>query len=362
MAITGNLVHESSTSTGTGNLTLAAVNGKQRFSSAFGTGGTNVFWYFISNRAATEWEVGTGHMSDADTLVRDTVLYSSNSNAAVSFSAGTKDIASDVPATLQVKRSEVRELLTANRTYYVRADGSDSNTGLADTSGGAFLKIQAAVDATTKLDLNGYSVTVQVRDGTFTDPVVLKDVVGYWGPGCLTIQGNNTTPANVLVSTTSASAFTASNISTCWDIKDLKVQTTTSGSGLSLTRSPLRYGNLNFGACASTHVNFGFGAYVEVISNYTISGGAPWHWIGQGESVLSCSSKTITLSGTPSFSAEFTRNNGSYFNIPGNTFSGSATGTRYLAQLCGSIITNGGGASYLPGSVAGSTATGGQYI
>ena len=355
-----NLARMTTATTGTGTITLgSAVPGYLTFAQA-GVANGDVVSYGIKDGPNSE--VGTGTYTASGTTLTRTVTKSTNSNTAISLSGTAEVFTTPRAEDLTPQGLGGREVLTANRTYYVRTDGSDSNNGLSDASGGAFLKIQAAVDATTKLDLNGYSVTVQVRDGTFTDLVVLKDVVGYWGPGCLKIQGNSTTPANVLVSTTSASAFIASNISTCWDIKDLKVQTTTSGNGLSLTRSPLRYGNLDFGACASTHVNFGFGAYVEVISNYTISGGAPWHWIGQGASVLSCSSKTITLSGTPSFSAEFTRNNGSYFNIPGNTFSGSATGTRYLAQLCGSIITNGGGASYLPGSVAGSTATGGQYI
>jgi hypothetical protein len=55
MPAPANLVHETSTSTGTGNFTTSAVNGKQRFSTAFGTGGTtNVFDYFISNRDAAE--------------------------------------------------------------------------------------------------------------------------------------------------------------------------------------------------------------------------------------------------------------------------------------------------------------------
>jgi hypothetical protein len=104
MPAPANLIREESTSTGTGNLTLAAVNGYVRFSDStygFGTGGTNAFWYFISNRNAAEWEIGTGHMSDANTLVRDTVIESTNANAAVNFSAGTKDVSSDIPAASQ---------------------------------------------------------------------------------------------------------------------------------------------------------------------------------------------------------------------------------------------------------------------
>jgi hypothetical protein len=98
-----------------------------------------------------------------------------------------------------------RELLTANRTYYVRSDGNDSNTGLANTSGGAFLTVQKAVNIiAATLDLGGSAVTVQIADGTYTGAVSLKEVVGYSAPGCLVIQGNNSTPANVVISTTSA--------------------------------------------------------------------------------------------------------------------------------------------------------------
>lgn len=103
MPAPSDLVHQTSTSTGTGNLTLAAVNGKRTFLTAFGTGGTNTFDYFISNRDAAEWERGTGHMSDATTLVRDTVIASSNSNNAVNFSAGTKDVTNDIPASNQAR-------------------------------------------------------------------------------------------------------------------------------------------------------------------------------------------------------------------------------------------------------------------
>jgi hypothetical protein len=96
------LVHENSASTGTGNLATTAVNGRQRFSDAFGTGApTNVFPYFISNRDAAEYEFGFGHMAAVGTLARDTVLGGSNGTSLVAFSSGTKDVTNDVPAAAQ---------------------------------------------------------------------------------------------------------------------------------------------------------------------------------------------------------------------------------------------------------------------
>ncbi len=103
MAIVGILVQETTTTTGTGDLTTASVNGKRSFNTEFGNGATtNVFYYYISHQSAAEWEFGTGHMSAASTLVRDTVISSSNSNNAVNFSAGTKDVVNDMSATGQM--------------------------------------------------------------------------------------------------------------------------------------------------------------------------------------------------------------------------------------------------------------------
>ena len=103
MPAPSDLVHETATTTGVGNFTLANENGKRSFNTAFGSGAPlDVFDYFISHRTAAEWERGTGHLSAAATLVRDTVLASSNAGAAVNFSAGTKDITNDIPAAKQV--------------------------------------------------------------------------------------------------------------------------------------------------------------------------------------------------------------------------------------------------------------------
>ncbi len=88
-------VKETTVTTGTGNITLAgAPTGFQTFNTAFGTG---VYFYYAIEGGG-EWEEGEGHLSAATTLVRDTVRFSSNSNAAVNFSAGTKNVFCTLPA------------------------------------------------------------------------------------------------------------------------------------------------------------------------------------------------------------------------------------------------------------------------
>jgi hypothetical protein len=92
-------VKETSTTTGTGTLNLAgAEQGYESFVSGIGT--TNTTFYAIENNSAGEFEVGIGTVTDAspDTLSRDTVLSSSNSDSKVDFSAGTKNVFCTLPA------------------------------------------------------------------------------------------------------------------------------------------------------------------------------------------------------------------------------------------------------------------------
>jgi hypothetical protein len=88
-------VKETTTTTGTGTITLAgAVVGYQAFSVI---GDSNTTYYTIAG--TSEWEVGIGtYTSSGTTLSRDTVLASSNSGSLVNFSAGTKDVFVVYPA------------------------------------------------------------------------------------------------------------------------------------------------------------------------------------------------------------------------------------------------------------------------
>lgn len=264
------------------------------------------------------------------------------------------DNSTKAASTAYVDRT-TREKLTANRTYYVRTDGSDSNTGLANTSGGAFLTVQKAVDVATTLDLNGYTLTIQIADGTYTGATTLKNVVGFAGAGSLVIKGNNSTPANVLISTTSVGCFTANGTNVVWDILDLKMQTTTGGACLQAqSGGAIRYGNVNFGACANVHIGAFENGSVVCIANYAISGGALTHFYGSYMGLVRATSRSITITGTPAFSLAF-----AFSDLSGlvaadaMTFSGSATGPRYYVATGGQVATGGGGTSYLPGNAAG---------
>ena len=90
-------VKETTTVTGTGNVTLlGAVTQFQSFSNAYVL--NEPLYYAIVGQTGSEWEVGRGYLTATSTLVRDTVFESSNANALVSFSAGTKDIFATIPA------------------------------------------------------------------------------------------------------------------------------------------------------------------------------------------------------------------------------------------------------------------------
>ena len=94
--VIGDRVLETTTTTGTGNLTLAgAVSGYRAFS-AIATVNGDTFYYQISG--GTEWEVGLGTRVDSTHFSRTTVYASSNGGALTNFSAGTKEVWMDASA------------------------------------------------------------------------------------------------------------------------------------------------------------------------------------------------------------------------------------------------------------------------
>ena len=100
-------VKENTTTTGTGTINLGgAATGFETF--VAGIGNSNTTYYCIAGQGTAEFEVGIGTVTDAspDTLSRTTILSSSNSDSAVDFSAGTKDVFCTLPASKTIRESD----------------------------------------------------------------------------------------------------------------------------------------------------------------------------------------------------------------------------------------------------------------
>jgi len=154
-------VKETSTTTGTGTLDLSgAVTAFETFVAGVGNGNTT--YYAIVNRDEDEWEVGLGTVTDAstDTLARTTVISSSNSDSAVTFSAGTKDVFCTLPAS-KIANLDANNNLTigsgsAGVDYTLTFDGADSDGVITWMEDEDHLKFSddVVMDSTKKLYFN----------------------------------------------------------------------------------------------------------------------------------------------------------------------------------------------------------------
>jgi hypothetical protein len=133
-------VRETSTTIGTGTITLAgAVSGFQSFSNI---GNGNTTYYTIAGGA--EWEVGLGtYTSSGNTLSRDTVLSSSNSNSLVNFSAGTKEVFVTYPANKSIYQNassiaNITSLDVTTALGYTPGTATYPSAGIALSTGSAW--------------------------------------------------------------------------------------------------------------------------------------------------------------------------------------------------------------------------------
>ena len=164
MALTfADRVKETSTTAGTGTLTLAgAMYGFQSFAAI---GNANTTYYAIYDNSSGDWEVGIGtYTASGTTLSRDTILASSNAGTAVPFSSATKEVFVTYPS----ERSVYRD---ATNTYTVQQafDALTSNS-IALTTGTVSTTPTSGTDLVNKT----YVDTVAAQGIVYHDPVYVE--------------------------------------------------------------------------------------------------------------------------------------------------------------------------------------------
>lgn len=145
-------VKETTTTTGTGTITLAgAVSGFQSFSAV---GNSNTTYYAIVGQGSSEWEIGIGtYTASGTTLSRDTVLSSSaGAPTKTNFSSGTKDV-----------------FVTYTATRSVTVDGSTVDTfGLGAAQGD--LLYASATDNFARLAKSSTATRYLANTGSSNNP------------------------------------------------------------------------------------------------------------------------------------------------------------------------------------------------
>jgi hypothetical protein len=201
-------VQETSSTTGTGPLTLTgAVLGYQTFDSVTPFP-TDLFYYTITDQVpSADWEVGIGTYDTAtNTLSRDTVYASSNGGALVNFTSGALYVFHTYPARAAVYADDLNSIVTNTATggkLNIANGGTD-----ADNVTEAFRNIKGGAvvgsPGTFSLDINTEYYQVITGTGAVTFRLPNATLNGLAISFCIV---NNSTVAASIRNSTGATLY-----------------------------------------------------------------------------------------------------------------------------------------------------------
>jgi len=176
-------VRETTTTTGTGTYTLAgAVTGFETFGSI---GNTNTTYYCCTDGTNFEGGVGT-YTSSGTTLARTTILQSSNSDSAVNWSAGTRQIFCTLPAEKSViedasNNVAIAGVLTSTGLTIGSAAITEAELEILDGAGvttDELNLLDGSAKSTASITLDNADALI-VIDGTTTKQIPVSDIKTY---------------------------------------------------------------------------------------------------------------------------------------------------------------------------------------
>jgi hypothetical protein len=262
----------------------------------------------------------------------------------------------------------IRETLQANATKYIRSDGSNDNSGDADSSDGAWADFDGLTTWLARLDGNGFSVDVYIGDGTYN--ASLSVPFTCLNVSSVNVHGNTGTPGSVIISTTGS----------CVDVQkpnqfSLDGMSLTSSGGSLIVASFGAYiiigAGMEFGdaEASSVQIYSYFGGNIRIEADYTVNGDAYYHIQVNRASFAGYYSTPITITidaggGTLAFNTWARVRDLSMLQAASLTHAGdkaSVTGKEYNVSAMSELNTGGGGSGYFPGDSAGLTSLGGRY-
>jgi hypothetical protein len=185
-------VQETTTTTGTGTYTLAGP--KAGFQSFAAVGDGNTTYYACTD--GTDYEVGIGTFTlSGTTLARTTIIESSNSNAAVNWSAGSKDIFVTLPSSKAIIEDANNNVAIGNNiSVGGTVDGVDIAQNIPSSLGsaGQVLTVNAGATAAEWADAAG-------GGGSAASALTETEFTATAGQTVFTVSGGITNANNVAV-------------------------------------------------------------------------------------------------------------------------------------------------------------------
>ena len=373
-------VQETTTTTGTGTLTLGgAVTGYQSFSAI---GNANTTYYAIYASGGSEWEVGIGtYTSSGTTLSRDTVL-SSSTGSLVSFSAGTKNVWCDYPAGKAVYTDSTGAIPSPTITTPVIAQINDAN-------GNAELKFSAIASAVNQVTIENAATGNPVHiSATGTDTSIGIHLAPKGASGYINVQGGVDSTKRLMFNPDGGTTSTRTMLSTSQtvdrtltlpDATDTLVGKATTDtltnksiSGSTNTFTNIPNSGLTNSAITINGTSTSLGGSITVGSVTSVTGTAPVVSSGGATPAISMAAATTSVNGYLTSTDWTTFNN----KGSGSVTSVGGTGTVNGLTLTGTVTSTGnltlGGTLSLasppviggttPAAITGTTITATKYV
>jgi len=246
--------------------------------------------------------------------------------------------------------------LSAATNLYVRADGNDNNSGLANSVGGAWLTPQRAADFIQKyVDVGAQILTVNIGAGTFGVLGVSGPFPGAAGPNSVRFIGAGSTTilsGAIPISGTAVAAFTVAGVQSNFSDRGVIAQSN------AVIIIGIGSTSVTFNSIGGTfHIDADSGGIIIGGGNISIQGNSNAWAAVAGPSTITIISRTLTFVGTPAFSNAGVFTQYGYIQFVGNTYVGTTTGLKYSTTYNGMIE----GVTGLPGSGT-NQQNGGQFL
>jgi hypothetical protein len=356
--ITADRVKDTSTTTGTGNITVSgsAPFGYRTFSTVLSVSDT--FYYAIQGQSTSEWEVGLGTYVSSNQFSRTTVLASSASGSAVSFSSGIKNVFITLPATKTFQLDPTQSLVpgavlygTGNSTVGYTAAGTVGQILTSNAAGAPTWNTVSGTGTVTSVAVSGGSTGLTTSGG----PITTSGTITMAGTLAVASGGTGltSTPANGALDIGNGTGFTRANLTA-----GANITITNTAGGISIAASGAGTPNTIANGTSSVGIASANGSIVAATNGttaLTIDTSQNFTFVG------SIKTATITSPSATALTFQYGGTTGATLDTSGNLLVGTTSAVNKITVvggLCSGDNTTGTGDRNILNANSGSSVLG----